>query len=133
MMLEQGLYEYAAAQTDIAAIIGQPDKLRLEKLVVPQHSRFPCSVMQRTGTTRDQIACGTSRLLQATVQIDHYAKTWKGAAELAEAFRLALTDFAGMMGDVEVRNVTLQNEFDLDDPEPGLYRRSQSWLFWFTE
>lgn len=38
-----------------------------------------------------------------------------------------------MMGSVKVKDAFLVNEFDLDDPEPGLYRRSQSWRFWYVE
>jgi hypothetical protein len=132
-MLEDGVYAYAASITEIAALIGEPAGLRFTKMVVPQRSGFPASVMQRTGTVRDQTYCGTVRLLQATLQFDHYAKKWDEAVATAEVFRLAFTDFAGMMGGVEVRSVVLQNEFDLDDPEPGLYRRSQSWLFWYVE
>lgn len=133
MMLEDGVYQFAEGVSEIAALIGEPSGLRLHRLVVPRSSGFPCSVLQRTGTSRTQTQCGTIRLLEATMQVDHYGKRWEDAVELAEAFRLAFTDFAGMMGAVEVRDVILQNEFDLDDPEPGLFRRSQSWRFWYVE
>lgn len=131
-MLEQGLFEWAASQSSITALLGS-NPLRFYKLLAPPATRQPATTYQRAGIARSRTLCGTIKLAFATVQVDHYGKTWEEAAGVAEAFRLALTDFAGMMGEVEVKESTLENEFDLDDPEPGLFRRSQSWSFWFVE
>lgn len=133
MILEQAIYRWAQGITEISALLGQGSRLRLTKLTVPQASAMPASVIQRTGTNRSKTACGTINLVQAAVQIDHYGKDWQTAIAVAEVFRLALSDFAGMMGAVQIKDAALVNEFDLDDPEPGLYRRSQSWSIWYLE
>jgi hypothetical protein len=135
MTLEQALFGWANDQTEVAALLGEPARLRLFKLTVAQRAHMPSSVMQRTGTSRQQLQCGIDRTVQATIQLDHYDKTQAGAAGVADAFRVALhaTTFPGMMGSVKVKDAFLVNEFDLDDPEPGLYRRSQSWRFWYVE
>lgn len=135
MTLEQSLYGWANEQTEIAALLGDPARLRLFKLTIAQRAHMPASVMQRTGSARQQLQCGIDRTVQATIQIDHYDKSQQGAATVAEAFRVALhaVSFPVMMGSVKVKDAFLVNEFDLDDPEPGLYRRSQSWRFWYVE
>jgi hypothetical protein len=135
MTLEQALFGWANEQTEIAALLGEPARLRLFKLTVEQRAHMPSSVMQRTGTQRQQLQCRIDGTVQATIQVDHYAKSLKVAAEVADAFRVALhaTTFPVMMGSVKVKDAFLVNEFDLDDPEPGLYRRSQSWRFWYVE
>lgn len=139
MELEEGLFAWANQQTEIAALIGEPAGLRFFKLVIPQQRTTPATVLQRSGTSRSITQCGTIRLASATLQLDHYATTWQAASRLAAVFREVLLEREGMrkyprnMGTVEVRSATLQNEFDLDDPEPGLYRRSQSWDFWYVE
>lgn len=135
MMLEQALFGWANGQTEIVALLGDPARLRLFKLTVQQRANMPSSVMQRTGTQRQQLQCRVDRTVQATMQIDHYAKTQQAAAQVADVFRTALhgITFPVMMGSVKVKDAFLVNEFDLDDPEPGLYRRSQSWRFWYVE
>jgi hypothetical protein len=133
--LEQAIFGWANEQTEIVALLGEPARLRLFKLTVPQRAHMPSSVLQRTGTQRQQLQCRTDRTVQATLQFDHYGKSQQVAAEVAEVFRLALHAivFPVMMGGVKVKDAFLVNEFDLDDPEPGLYRRSQSWRFWYVE
>lgn len=135
MTLEQALFGWANEQTEIVALLGDPARLRLFKLTVQQRANMPSSVMQRTGTQRQQLQCRVDRTVQATMQIDHYAKTQQAAAQVADVFRIALhgITFPVMMGSVKVKDAFLVNEFDLDDPEPGLFRRSQSWRFWYVE
>jgi len=133
--LEQALFAWANAQTEVAALIGEPARLRFFKLTVPQRAHMPSAVQQRTGTQRQQLQCRVDRTVQATIQIDHYGKSQQGAGELGDVFRTALhgETFPVMMGSVKVKDAFCLNEFDLDDPEPGLYRRSQSWRFWYVE
>lgn len=135
MTLEEALFSWASAQTELQSLLGEPDRLRFYKLQVPKQSRMPATVIQRAGTGRQVANCGTVGTVSLTLQVDHYAKSWDAMNQVAEAFRIALhaQEFPVMMGTVKVKAATLTNEFDLDDPEPGLYRRSQSWSFWFVE
>jgi hypothetical protein len=55
------------------------------------------------------------------------------ASELADAVRAALLGYRGLMGGVQVRDVSLDSETTLDDIEPGLYRVAQFWLIWHEE
>jgi hypothetical protein len=78
--------------------------------------------------------CGTVGTVFAVQQIDSYGSSPEQARQVADAVRLVLSDYSGtIQGALRIKAATLQNEFDLDDPEPGLYRRSQSWGIWFVE
>lgn len=132
-MIEAGLFEFLSSVTPIRDVIAEPSLVRIYNLVVPQEGRFPCLVLQWTFDPRNQTQCGTIRIVNATVQIDSYAAQYFDAIDLASLVRLALTDFTGMWGEVAIRSCTLQTERDLEDPEPGLFRRFQAWSIVFVE
>ncbi len=77
--------------------------------------------------------CGTSRLTAGTFQIDSYAEQYVAAVSLAAAVRAALLDFQGMLNGVPVRHAFVETEGDLLDPEPGIFRVSQTWVIWYSE
>lgn len=135
MTLEDGLFTFAAAQTELVALLGEPTKFRFYKRKVEQGSKMPAMVMQRVGRETQRIQCGVDKTVGLTMQIDHYGKTHQEADGVGDAFRVLMQsqDFPVMMGTVKVKSADLTNEFDLDDPEPGLLRRSQSWSIWFVE
>lgn len=135
MTLEQGIFNYATAQAEIQALLKEPERTRFFRLTVPQSSKMPSTVQQRTGTQRQQLQCRIDRTVQATIQVDHYARSQQAAGELGQVFMAVLhaATFPVMMGSIKVKDAFCVNEFDLDDPEPGLYRRSQSWRFWYVE
>lgn len=131
--IEDALHQILAPVTEIAALVGEPDLIRIFRGVAPQGSRAPYLVLQRTSTTGVVGQCGTAGTEFALVQIDTYAKTEDERDALARAVFLTLRDFSGTIGTLKIKAATRQNEFDLDDPEPGLYRRSQSWALWYIE
>lgn len=133
-MIEEGLYSYLRAQVAIAELAGD----RVFPLAIPQHhyteaSRLACVVYQRIGVSRQIKFCGTDDFVESTFQVDCYAMTYLKAKQLARAVRLALVDYAGAMGAETVQNVFIQTEFDLDDPDPGLYRISQTYSIWHLD
>lgn len=132
-MIEQGIFEYLTNVGPVRALIDDPALVRMYPLMIPQGGKVPCIVWQLTGIERDQTYCGTIRVARANLQIDSYATDYFDAIALAKVVRDAMTDFSGQMGEVEVKSATLQTERDLEEPEPGLYRRWQDWQLWFVE
>lgn len=133
-MIEQGLFSYLSNVGPVRDLIQTPgDIVRLYPLIIPQGGKSPCVVYQFTGFTRSQTYCGTIRVLSCDLQLDSYATDYLDAVALAKTVRDALTDFRGIMGAVEVKQATLQTERDLEEPEPGLFRRWQDWQIWFVE
>lgn len=133
MTIEDTLHEILEAETSIAALIGEPDFIRIFRGVARKGTRTPYLRLGRTSTSGIQGQCGTAGTELAIVQIDTYAKTQDERDQLARAVFLTLRDFSGTIGAVKVKNAIRQNEFDLEDPEPGLYRRLQSWAIWYIE
>lgn len=130
-MIDEGLFAHLSADAGVAALAGS----RIYPLVIPQQSfredsRQPCVVYSRDGAQRQKLFGGTSDMVSSAFTIDSYAPTLAAAQALADAVRVALLDFSGVMGATTVRAVFLENEFELADLEPGLYRVSQSWTIW---
>jgi hypothetical protein len=102
--------------------------------MIPQGvDRMPCIVYQKVSAERQVRLVGTAGLVRATYQIDSYAESALGAINLAAAVRSALVDYSGTSGGIYVRSVLLENEISLEDPEPGLYRISQTYTCWYDE
>ena len=84
--------------------------------------------------SRQTTYCGKNPVVRTTMRLDIYSKEYNEAKEVAAAVRELLSDFSGLLGGiVDTRTATLENEFDVQDFEPGLYRVSQSWSFWHVE
>ena len=146
MEIEEALTAWARSVPSLVAMLGEPNRIRIYKLRVLQGSRMPCTVLNRSGVDRQYRSCTVDGAVAVTLQIDHYAKTWQDMVDLARAWRQALSPdnssfpvwMGGDPGDspmvaVKVKAAMLDNEFDLDDPDPGLLRRYQSWTFWIAE
>ena len=143
MEFEDALFGWAKAQAAITANVGVTPT-RFYKLKNPQGTKFPSLVMQRGGTLEQELYCGSDGTKRITLRVDAYGKTWAEMAATAKAFRDTLKaafQFGPiMMGDgdspadgVRVKSATMDNQVDLDDPSPGLFRRSQLWSFWIFE
>ncbi len=140
-MLHIGLEEELATHTTTApylAGVGSAPN-RIYPLVIPQKKPrgaevTPCVVYETRDVQRQTTYCGVSGLVRTLMQIDSYAVDYNTSKEVAQAVREVLSDFRGMLGGtVDVRNATLETEFDIQDFEPGLYRVSQSWAIWHVE
>lgn len=132
-MIEQGFFAYLSGIAGVQAIVKAGTLTRLYPLVIPQNGHTPCGVYQLSSVQRGRTYCATDTLVYSTMQLDSYGRTYADAVALAAAFRVALLDYRGMMGAVRVRDTSLLNESDFEEPEPGLYRRYQSWGIWHID
>lgn len=128
------LYEFLRHNSGVAAFVGD----RIYPEMIPQASqhearKLPCIVYTTTAESRSATYCGTDRLVSAAIQVDLYTPGYDQTLQLRAAVRLALRDFRGMMGDTLVRLTRLDSSGGLVEPEPGLFRRSQDWTFWYVE
>lgn len=130
MILEDSLFAFLAGDTAVAALV---DDRIFGGFIQDQNAKMPCIVYARITVTRTQTLCGTDRKARAVMRIDSYDKAYRSAKLLAEVLRHTLTDFSGDMYGTRVSLVAMDSEVDLDDPEPGLYRVSQTYFIWFNE
>lgn len=131
------LVSHTASAIYVAGVDGAPD--RVYPVVIPQKvpngaQVVPAVVMSVGTVDRSRTQCGTIALVRTRVTLDCYATTYAEAHDLAAAVRQVLIDFRGELGQqLTVKDAALQNEIDLSDIEPGLYRVSQDWEFWHVE
>ena len=119
------------AAAPVAAIVAA----RVFPLIVPQEvwsspTRKPCIVFTTRSVQRQVKFCNTDELIQERVDLDCYARDSDTCQLLAAAVRLALIDFRGTVGVTRFGPLHLESETDLDDDEPGLFRRVLTFSIW---
>lgn len=140
-MIETALFARLTAVSGVASLVAEdtsPVRYRIYPLLIPQQvdgdvTRYPCVVYAKDGVERQVTLTGTDSVVRASFQIDCCAQTFAGSLALASAVFAALKDYAGTSGGVEIKAFSLENEFSVFDPEPGLFRVSQFWSIWFVE
>lgn len=144
MNLHESLHTHLAGDDDVAALVGA----RIFPMLIPQHARgdsarHGCIVYTRIGVSRVVSLCGTDRLMESTLQLDAYAASFSvpkdgapPALAIARATRRSLVDFRGELGGsggVIVKDIKLTGELEFTDPDPGLYRISQTYSVWHLD
>lgn len=89
----------------------------------------PCLVYHTPSVRRSATFCGTVKTKADTVHVDCYARTYDGARALALAVA-GIVDFKGVVGETLFGPIFIDSETDLDDPEPGLFRRLLIFTVW---
>lgn len=131
-MIEQAVAEILLLDAGVQAVVGE----RIHPLVIPQGERgiaaMPCLVYQVITRERRKTRCGTSALVKTSLQIDAYGRSYAQCKSASETCVAALLDFRGSAAGVSIQDVALGTEIDLIDPEPGLYRVSNTFDIWHT-
>lgn len=133
---EPNLFEYLKSVPSVYELIED----RIYEGRIPQHvfesdaRVMDCAVYQRVGgNTRGVGYCSSDALVPAGYQVDIYALDSVAKTKVARAIRRALVDYSGPMGAVRVNRVLIETEFDSEEPEPGLERRTQTYTIWYWE
>lgn len=100
----------------VTALVGT----RISPVLRAQDEPLPAVVLTLVSAVPQNILVGAPTLDSNRVQLDAYAATYAGARALADACRAAL----------EAGGCTLDNEFDVFEPETDEYRVAQDWLVW---
>lgn len=141
MNLGQAIKNELRDNTATGALLNQagPVPVRVFPMVMPQKKKggqdqYPAVVYTQTSVDRQKLYCRTDRTVGTRLELDCYALDYDQAHELADAVRAVLLDFQGALGGiVAVKDVALETEIDLQDPEPGVFRVNQVWLIWHAE
>jgi hypothetical protein len=131
-VIESGLREVALADAGVAALIGS----RLYPLKLPQSPVYPASVYQRISGPRDHDHGGSTGKAEVRIQVTHWATSYSGVKQVAEAFRAALDGYSGAMGSTAVALCRLANEidgFEHTENDSGDYSVRQDFLVQYTE
>lgn len=111
---------------------------RVYPLVAPQSAALPFITYRRAGIRRQQTLGGPMGVPQVTVEFDVYAATYEGARDLADRCRLVLDGYGGTVDNVEVKQVSLDNEQDdfvqlAGADVPPVYSVKQTYDVWWQE
>lgn len=111
---------------------------RVYPLVAPQSAALPFITYRRAGIRRQQTLGGPMGVPQVTVELDVFAATYEGARDLADRCRLVLDGYGGTVDNVEVKQVSLDNEQDdfvqlAGADVPPVYSVKQTYDVWWQE
>jgi hypothetical protein len=133
---EPNFFEYLRGVPEVAALIAD----RIYEGRIPQHvfdseeGVMDCAVYQRAGSSGRGVGfCSSDSLVPGQYQLDIYSLDSVRKAQVARAIRRALVDYSGPMGAVLVNKVLIETDFDSQEEEPGLERRTQTYTVWYWE
>jgi hypothetical protein len=140
-VIEDAIFTRLYTDSGVGGLVAEaisPIRYRIYRMVIPQFAagdltKFPCIVYSKVGAGRTLNFGSTNDVVRGSFQLDSYAVSYEDAIALAEAVRVRLTDFVGTLSGEQIKATELENEFVLDDPEPGLFRVSQSWIIWYVD
>lgn len=85
---------------------------RIYPVVAPASAALPYIVWRRAAVRRPQSLGGPVGTPVVSLDLEVFASTYEGARDLADKCRSVLDGYGGTVDNVEVSNVTLDNEFD---------------------
>lgn len=133
-MIEKGIFERLRDDGATAALIaGRVFPVQIPESPSYDKSHTPCIVFLLSSEVRALTVCDASSSVEGTYQIDSISKSYFEAKAIANAVRLCLNSFTGLMGGTTVDRVLLETAQDLIEAEPGLYRVSQTYVFYYQE
>jgi hypothetical protein len=85
---------------------------RVYPLLAPKTASLPFITWRRAGISREHTLAGPMGMPNVTVEVQSFATTYEDVRELADRVRLVLDGYGGTVNNVEVKNVSLENEAD---------------------
>lgn len=129
--MEEALTALLLANAGVSAMVGD----RVNWSARPDDAALPAVTLHRISGRRDQTSSGRSGLVDSTVQIDTWGRTFKEAKLLARAVILALPHARTLTGGIVLQGIFIDSEsdsFEGDAPEP-LYRTRIDISVWHKE
>lgn len=136
MSLKDDLWAYLNSTSGVTSVFSNasPDLVRIYPQVLPQDPTYPAATYQLIGRQRQPMVGGTTNdVIRSSIQMDVYADTSEGVDTGTAAIVGALKDFQGQWSGRQISRVLLENEIDLTDVEPGLFRNSMTFTIWHDE
>lgn len=125
-MIEDALFSRLSQDAPLTALING----RVYPLQAPQGVVSPYLVFLKVVEMASGTYCAQDPMVRDLFQFDSYAKGFKQVLGIAKAVRDSLIDFRGAMDDIHVASIRLDNETQLVESEPGLFRVSTSLFIW---
>ena len=111
---------------------------RIYPFALPQGGWTDAIIYQRVSSMRADTIADVPDLARARMQITSWSRTYAAAKTLGRAVQVALNYYIGVVAGVTIRSITLVDEGDMADIEPGADEYSysgvrQDYEVWFAE
>lgn len=137
MTLEAELRTFLLGDATIAGLLGAAGAVY--PAPAPQNTPSPFVTFQRIAADRIYSLRGPSGLAGPLIQIDCWSEqpelggSYAQAKALGEAVRKRLDGYRGAMGSVAVKEITIEGERDLFEPQDKTRRVSFDFRIWHEE
>jgi hypothetical protein len=140
-MIEDNIRTYLLSQSPINTLVGTDSAgsmARIYSIDRQQNIVAESIIYERTSADHGHVLSGGAGFATAFIDFDCVALSYARAKALANALRGELQGYAGVMGDVTINSVILQDENDDYDPPAdgsakGQYHVVQTYSFLFAE
>jgi hypothetical protein len=123
------------ANVDVQALIS--GRIYPLRYVGPTPIQFPLLIWRRARILRAQTLGGPVGVPRVSVELYAYATTYNVARDLADKCRRVLDGYGGTLDNVEVKQVSLEDESDelieQEGAETSLYLVKQTYDIWWQE
>lgn len=123
MNIGKEIVAYVKTVSGITDLIGTGSDCRIYARQLPQEAdNFPAITYTRISRKRMYSQSGDSLLTTVRVQLSCWAETYTAVDGLAAAVITAFSGFSGTMGAATVKSSFIENDFDLPEPDTGIYQ-----------
>lgn len=118
MSLELAIHAKLAATAAVTNLVST----RIYLVNLPQSPSYPAVTIARVSGVREHNLSGPSGLARPRISISGWGTYYNAAKNVAEAIRQTLDGFSGTVSGVDIQSVHLENEIDLYEDEPEVFR-----------
>jgi len=94
--------------TSVTSLVGT----RIYPLLAPKTAALPFITWRRSGISREHTLAGPMGVPNVSVEMQSFAATYEDVREVADRVRLVLDGYGGIVNNVEVKHVSLEQESD---------------------
>jgi hypothetical protein len=94
--------------TSVTSMVGT----RIYPLLAPKTAALPFITWRRSGISREHTLAGPMGVPNVSVEMQSFAATYEDVREVADRVRLVLDGYGGIVNNVEVKHVSLEQESD---------------------
>ena len=129
MKIEEALYSYLSSHSGLTNLVGN----RIYPMILPQNTALPAVSYQRISAIRERSHEGPSGLAHPRFQFSCWGDTYKQVKDVAEQIRFALDGYKGIMNEVHIDAIYIEDDRDVYDPKTKIYHIAIDAVIWHEE
>lgn len=126
--IEEAIHDILVTDSSVKAIT-----TRCYPSTLPQNPTYPLILYAKVTGERINDLSGPSGMAHPRFQIEAWAETYAAAKTLANAIRVCLNGYRGIVGTVWIGSCLIQSERDIYEPEAACHRVVMDYAIWHNE